>query len=124
MRPDNRTPAIMGQNEQGDYIPVKLTADGHLQSLPFGLPATDFEQIEVDGELVSSLNGTGSHALIDIQDADVIVRFDGGDPKDGGHFIPNGSSITLDHPDNIINLKILSAEGLTATISVTYFGGE
>lgn len=123
-KPEVRTPAIMGLNEEGEFIPIKTTKEGQLQSLSFGLPATSFEQFEVDGSLVSGLNGSGTHALIDVQDADVIVRFDGGSPNDGGHFIPSGSSITLDHPDNINNMQILSAEGNTATISVTYFGGE
>ena len=123
-RPEVRCPAIMGINENGEYVPIKTTEDGQMQSLPSGLPATSFEQFEVDGSLVSTLSGQGSHALVDVQDADVIVRFDGGDPNNGGHLIPSGSTITLDHPDNITQLQILSAEGNTATISVTYFGGE
>lgn len=123
-KPEVRKPAIMGIDENGEYIPIKTTESGQLQSLSSGLPATDFEQFEVSGDLVSTLSGQGSHALLDTQDADVIVRFDGGNPDEGGHFIPSGSTITLDHSDNIDNLQILSAEGNTATISVTYFGGE
>ncbi len=116
-------------SQTGIYYPPGLLSDKDVVKVRVSAfapryRATNFEQIYIDGltHLSEELYEQASCAKIEVRDAQISYRIDGGAPTtEVGHFLNEGDMLFLEHIDDIERFTAININSI-ATLAVTYFG--
>lgn len=94
-----------------------------VSTVPRQLKALSFEQIDVVGltHLTSEIYGNAQCAKIEVRDAQISYRIDGGAPTETvGHFLNEGDVLTLNSFEDIQRFTAININAY-AILAITYF---
>lgn len=115
-------------SQTGIYYPAGLLEDKDVSKFRVELTfpkmkALFFEQISVDNitHLNPNMYQNARRAKIEVRNAQISYRIDGGAPTKGyGHFLGDGDILTLDSPEDIERFTAININS-PAVLAVTYF---